>query len=349
MAPVVLGLSMLAAAAAFVLVVLPAWVARRPPSVAPGTTAPVAAPPATSTTVPPASTAAARVAPEPPVEEPAVGAPPVEEEPAGEEPALEEETVAPGARSRPDPGPPAAAERAEVPGGDEWTRAMSEGLAALDRGEFAEARTALARAESARPGAATTADAMRRAEDGLKGEALSAHRARGASAEAREDWKAALAEYEAALRVEPQVTFAIEGRLRSLPRAQMEERLAGYARQPERLGTEAVAREAEATLARAREMEPAGPRLRQQTAAVERLLQEARTTVDVRLVSDGLTDVVVLRVATLGAFRERTLSLRPGSYVVVGRRQGYRDARKTFVVSPARVPPPLDVRCVEAL
>ena len=79
------------------------------------------------------------------------------------------------------------------------------------------------------------------------------------------------------------------------------------------------------------------------------MLQEARTEVTVRLVSDGLTEVVVLRVGTLGTFRERTIVLRPGSYVVTGRRQGYRDARKTLVISSSKVPPPLDVRCTEAL
>ena len=96
-------------------------------------------------------------------------------------------------------------------------------------------------------------------------------------------------------------------------------------------------------------MSPAGPKLQQQTAALARTLQEARTPIDVRLVSDGLTDVAVLRVASLGPFRERTLTLRPGSYVVVGKRQGYRDTRKTLVVTPARVPPPLDVRCDQTL
>ena len=55
---------------------------------------------------------------------------------------------------------------------------------------------------------------------------------------------------------------------------------------------------------------------------------------EVRLQSDGLTDVTVLRVGALGAFREKTLTLRPGSYVVMGKRSGYRDARKTLVVDP---------------
>jgi hypothetical protein len=193
------------------------------------------------------------------------------------------------------------------------------------------------------------ADAIKRTEEGLKGEALSRHRAAGEAAEAREDWRGALAEYDAALKLEPQIAFAQQGRARSLPRAVLDETLAGYLQRPERLSAEAVAREAEGVLDRAREAAPAGPRLQQQTAALERLVQEARTPVDVRLVSDGLTEVSVLRVGPLGTFREKKVALRPGSYVVLGKRQGYRDARQTLVVSPSSVPPPLEVRCREAL
>ena len=129
----------------------------------------------------------------------------------------------------------------------------------------------------------------------------------------------------------------------------MDERLAAYLQKPERLGTDSVAREAAAALARAREVGSAGPRLQQQTAALERALGEARTQVSVRLTSDGVTEVVILRVGTLGAFREKTLTLRPGSYVVTGRRDGYRDTRKTLAVPPSGAPPALDVRCTEAL
>jgi hypothetical protein len=50
-----------------------------------------------------------------------------------------------------------------------------------------------------------------------------------------------------------------------------------------------------------------------------------------------------------GRFREKSLELRPGSYVVVGTRPGYRDKRQTLVVAPGRSPAPLTVRCDEAL
>ena len=317
-------LAVLALAMAGVFVLLPRWMTSRPRPVAvapPSTAPPTPAPPASLEAAP------ATLAPEP-------------EEP----PATTIERPAAAARAT-EARPPA-----EEPGAAEWSRAMSDGLAALDRGQFAEAQAAFARAEAARPGTRVVADALERTEEGLKGEALSRHRAAGEAAEAREDWRSALAEYDAALKLEPQIAFAQQGRARSLPRAVLDETLAGYLQRPERLSAEAVAREAEGVIERARETTPAGPRLRQQTASLERVLHDARTPVDVRLVSDGLTEVSVLRVGTIGTFRgEKKVALRPGSYVVLGKRQGYRDARQTLVVSPAQIPPPLEVRCREAL
>src|SRR6185503_1144506 len=112
----------------------------------------------------------------------------------------------------------------------------------------------------------------------------------------REDWKGALAEYDAALKIAPQVGFAQEGRARSQPRAALDDALAGYLQRPERLSAEAVAREAERTLERAGEIASAGPRLQQQREALFRLLQDARTAVDVHLEETGPTEVMIQRV-----------------------------------------------------
>ncbi len=80
-----------------------------------------------------------------------------------------------------------------------------------------------------------------------------------------------------------------------------------------------------------------------------RLSRRHRPSLPVRLVSDGLTDVSVLRVGRLGVFKEKTLQLRPGSYVVVGTRKGYRDTRVILEVAAGRPAEPVRVRCEETL
>ncbi|HEY6549308.1 MAG TPA: hypothetical protein VI589_15435, partial [Vicinamibacteria bacterium] len=172
---------------------------------------------------------------------------------------------------------------------------------------------------------------------------------RGLAAEKSEDWRGAVAEYDAAQKVEPAAAFAVEGRARAVLRQSLDERLEGYLQRSDRLASEAVAREAESTLERASEVGQAGPRLQRQMAALRQALQAAQTKVAVRLLSDGLTDVTVLRVGRLGVFKEKGLDLLPGAYTVVGTRKGYRDARVPLEVTAGRSPEPLLVRCEEAL
>jgi tetratricopeptide (TPR) repeat protein len=175
------------------------------------------------------------------------------------------------------------------------------------------------------------------------------HRDAARALEEREDWRAALTEYEAALAVDPHVTFALEGRERAAGRAALSDGLDFHAGHARRLSTEGVAREAEALLERARGVEPPGPRLRAQVAALEKALADARTPVAVVIESDGLTEVAVSRLGRLGTLTRRTLELRPGEYTATGSRRGYRDVRRRFTVAPGVSPPSILVRCEEAL
>jgi serine/threonine-protein kinase len=179
--------------------------------------------------------------------------------------------------------------------------------------------------------------------------ALALHREAARALEEKEEWAAALAEYEAALAVDPHVTFALEGRQKATGRAALSDGLDFHARSPARLSTEGVAREAEALLERARGVAPAGPRLRAQVAAVEKALADARTPVAVVIESDGLTEVAVSRIGRLGTLTRRSVDLRPGEYTATGSRRGYRDVRRKFTVSPGRPAAPIVVRCEEAL
>ena len=324
--------------AAVVFIVLPRWsaapvvitTARPAPTPAPGSPA--------GSPVAPASKPAAEPEPEAPEPEPDArqarpsthGEPQRPVRPRAEEP--------PEPRSAAGPAPP----------GD-FDAAVSEGLAALDRGAPAEARAAFARAEALRPGTGVVKDGLARSEAGLRAEALAEHRKRAQAAEAAEDWAAALREHESALKLDPAVRFAVEGASRARLRTEASDRLDAYLRRPDRLATDEVAREAEIALDRAAEIPSPGPKLLRQIEALRAHLAAAGTTVTVRLLSDERTDVSVLRVGPLGRFREKALELRPGSYVVVGTRRGYRDTRRTLVVPPGRSPDPITVRCDEAL
>ena len=103
------------------------------------------------------------------------------------------------------------------------------------------------------------------------------------------------------------------------------------------------------TTAVTRSETPMGPRLEDQKNTLSRLLKRAATPLGVHLISDSLTDVSIFKVAKLGSFQSHELNLRPGVYVAVGSRPGYRDVRIEFRVAPEIEMKPIVVQCEEQI
>ena len=99
----------------------------------------------------------------------------------------------------------------------------------------------------------------------------------------------------------------------------------------------------------ARAVPERGPALEEQIAQLERLVALASMPIVVQLTSDQQTAVTLYRVGALGAFASQEVELRPGTYTVIGSRDGYRDVRQTFTVVPGRTLPPISVVCVEPI
>jgi hypothetical protein len=234
-------------------------------------------------------------------------------------------------------------------GDNTFARWMSEGLNALDRGDYAAARAAFDQAEKVRPGSTQVAEGLAQVDEAEKLEAIARHRDRAASLEAGENWEAAAAEYRAVLGLDPALQFAREGVARSDRRLDLSQRLAYHLSHPGRFTSEAVLEEAWTLLDEASEVRPAGPVHSRQAEELRQLLAAAGTTVRVVLESDEKTEVTVYQVGRLGAFLRREMELRPGTYTVVGSRPGYRDVRRKLVVEPQAEPEPLVVRCEEKI
>jgi len=230
-----------------------------------------------------------------------------------------------------------------------FRRAMSEGLTALAAGESAMAEQAFQRALVLAPGSPEALDGLGRAEEDLRLAAISEHRSRAAEFEQKEDWSAALQEYDAVFGLDPTIRFAREGKARAEVRSQLAEQLESHITHPEKLSNDDVLEAAEQLLTEARSTEPSGPVLRRQIDSLAERIAVASTPIRVELVSDNLTEVTVYRVGRLGRFSQRVLNLRPGTYTVVGSRPGYRDVRRRLMVSPNQSSKPLEVRCEEAI
>ena len=278
--------------------------------------------------------------------------------PVAPEPSKTADVTAPEPSPEPTPAPnptPAPVQLRNTPQGQpseaerQYVEAMSRGLNALEDHRWLAAQDAFAQASRLRPEAPEVADGLARARAGLRRETVSDRLRKASAHEQNEAWKQAEELYAAVLAIDPESAAALEGRKRTRTRADLDEKLEFHIANPARLATTAVFDDAAAALEEALETEPSGTLLNRQIIALEAALKRASTPVSVVLESDSSTEVLLYQVGRLGTFTRRELSLKPGTYTVVGSRSGYRDVRLQLVVSPGSPPRPLVVRCTESL
>jgi hypothetical protein len=231
----------------------------------------------------------------------------------------------------------------------EFERRLSAGLAQLAAEDFGAAQGEFTAALALRPGARAALDGLAQAEEGAKLEEIALAEARGLAFERRELWDQAIALYASVLEENGTLLFAQTGLERAQARAGLDAKLANIIDNPTLLFGDAVLADARLLLASASEETEQGPRLTSQIERLGELIELASTPIAVRLESDQLTNVTLYRVGTLGAFAAKDVELRPGTYTVIGSRDGYRDVRQTFTVRPGRSMPPINVVCVERI
>ncbi|MBT8108939.1 MAG: protein kinase [Gammaproteobacteria bacterium] len=226
---------------------------------------------------------------------------------------------------------------------------MSEGLDALAMGEYPAARAAFRMAEQLIPGTPEVADGLLQVDQGLRLQSINTLEQEARALERAEDWDAAATTYEEILKVDKNLAFAIDGLANARRMSALHARLDGYISDPDRLSLQSVLQEATTLVVDVTRMGDIGPRLAAQRDELSRLLKRAATSVTVELVSDNMTSVSIYKVGVLGNFTTRRLDLRPGTYVAIGARPGYRDVRLEFRVAPEIDMQPVVVRCEEPI
>ncbi len=243
------------------------------------------------------------------------------------------------------PAKPAMADQSAA----EFERALSRGLSALAAGQLAEARQAIDRAVALRPQdpGGQNALAQLRAEE--RRERVATLQAEARQLVAAEQWSAAVARYEQVLAVDANVLAAQQGLAEAQARAQLDQRLEQALARADRFNDVAIAGPAQQLVDEAAALPAPGPVLRVQIERLRTQLAVAAQPVAVQFESDNQTTVVIYKVGNLGIFSSRRLELRPGPYVVVGTRDGYRDVRRNIRVDPAGNMPPVVIRCEETI
>lgn len=232
---------------------------------------------------------------------------------------------------------------------DRYAAAIGESLAALRSGRSEAAREALARARGLRADGPEIAALQSVLTAAGERSDLDEERNRILDLEQAENWADALKSYEALLAKDRSLEFARAGRNRVVPRAELGRRVDALISTPVRLSAPEVRREAERLLAEAARVKEDAPVLRSQVEQLTAALQIYDKPIRTIFESDGQTRIVVQRIGIFGTFTRKELQLKPGRYVVVGTREGFRDVRREINVTPSGSQLIIDVRCTEVI
>jgi tetratricopeptide (TPR) repeat protein len=230
-----------------------------------------------------------------------------------------------------------------------FQRAMTAGLAGLDKQDYAAAAAAFERALVVRPNAPGALDGLLQVDQGRRLSRINLARIRSAAFEKQERWDEAAEQYAAALELDEAVVFAQQGLDRANTRADLSQKLALLIERPTRLFDAVVLADAGRLVEQGRATAPPKVKLDAQLATLAQYVEQAATPIDVTLVSDGLTEVTLYRVGRLTPFERKSFALRPGDYTAVGSRNGYRDVRAQFKLRPGRTPDPVVVTCTDPI
>lgn len=226
---------------------------------------------------------------------------------------------------------------------------MSEGLEALAIGNYLGARAAFRMAEQLVPGSQEPVDGLMQVDQGLRMGNINTLEQEAVSLERSEHWDAAATTYEEILKVDGNLAFAKDGLTNARRMSALHTQLDEYIKDPDRLSVPSVMQRATKLVVDVTVMPEIGPRLAGQRDELTRLLKRAATPVTVELVSDNMTAVSIYKVGVLGSFGSTDLNLRPGTYVALGVRPGFRDVRVEFRVAPEIEMQPVEVVCKEPI
>ncbi len=227
----------------------------------------------------------------------------------------------------------------------QFNQLMSEGLAALHKNDYELAHTRLSKARSLKPDSREVSDALFQVDQARRLARIDQLGREARAAAQSEDWQDALKSYLAVLDIDKNLQFAVRGREQAREQIRLAQGLDFLITRPQTLESDKQLDNAILLLNEARAADPQGPKLAAQIKEVEGLVAVFRTPVDVIIESDNLTQVAVYKVGKLGRFSQHELKLRPGTYTVVGARDGYQDVRQEIVVKPGQPLLRVTVKC----
>lgn len=231
----------------------------------------------------------------------------------------------------------------------EFDSRMTEGFDAIAVSDYLGARAAFRMAKILIPISTEPADGLLQVDQGLRLQQIMTLEQEAQSLEQDEHWDAVVTTYEEILKVDNTLSFASDGLVYGKQMSALHARLDELIAEPDQLSVPFVMQNATMLVVDITTRPKIGSRLAEQRDELSRLLKRAATALTVPLISDNLTQVSIYKVGRLGNFMRREINLRPGTYVAVGSRPGFRDVRLEFRVAPEADMEPVIIQCEERI
>ncbi|PCI76584.1 MAG: hypothetical protein COB20_10280 [SAR86 cluster bacterium] len=231
----------------------------------------------------------------------------------------------------------------------EFAQIMSSGYVLLQQGEPEQAVAAFQRASRLGIKQNEAQAAINQTENEIANTEINRLSGLITTAQQNEQWQEAVDQYDNVLAIDSNLLFAINGRDYADKRARLDRLLVEAIDNPERFSEDEVFEETRLSYFIGRDIENPGLRLAEQLDELEAFLEYSLVPIDIFFRSDNQTEVTLLRIEDLGMFEQTSLSLKPGRYVAIGKRSGYRDVREEFTVGFGLTPETVTVQCDERI
>ncbi len=231
----------------------------------------------------------------------------------------------------------------------EFDSRMTEGFDAIAAGDFLAARAAFRVAKQLMPESTEPADGLLQVDQGIRLDQITVLEMEAEALQNDEHWDAVVKTYEEILKVDNSLSFATEGLVHARKMSALHSRLDKLIAEPDRLSIPSLMQSSTMLVVEITTRESIGARLAEQRDELSRLLKRAATPLTVALASDNVTEIFIYKVGRMGRFMRKQVNLRPGTYVVVGSRPGYRDVRLEFRVAPEIAMEAVVIQCEEPI
>ena len=229
------------------------------------------------------------------------------------------------------------------------SRAMSRGFKALADRDYAAAKAGFQEAARLAPESDQPEEGLLQVEQAEQTDRIAGYQQAALAALARDAWQEAINAYEAALALEAGLVFATEGLAHAQARLAAETAMQRFLADPTLLQTDEALIEAQRTLVAASRFKQRSAQTDRHMDALAQLVLAARVQLPLTITSDNRTEVSILRVAPLGRLERHEMSLIPGRYVLVGKREGYRDVRHELALLAHAEAPTVHIACTERI